>query len=197
MSMNETTGSRRRWCRPRQTGVLAVAVGLVLLMTAACGTSSPGTASTPSASAGSGNAVSAATYSARLAFAVCLRGHGVPNYPDPLSNGQEPYNTKELFANNPQMRTAAAACQHLLPTTAQPTQTPQANALSEAGAVKLAGCMRTHGYPTFPDPTIDSVGQPVFNVRAAGIAPQSAQLLTALHTCLSLLHLTGLPQQSG
>jgi hypothetical protein len=194
MGMNETTS--RRWCRPRRTGVLAVAAGLVLLMTAACSGSSPGTASTPSASTGSGNAASA-TYSARLAFAVCLRAHGVPNYPDPLSNGQEPYNTKALFNNNPQMRTAASACQHLLPSTAQPTQTPQANALSEAGAVKLAGCMRTHGYPTFPDPTIDSVGQPVFNVQAAGITPQSAQLLTALHTCLSLLHLTGLPQQSG
>jgi hypothetical protein len=198
MSMNERTGSRRRWFRarprPRWTGVLAVTVGL-LLLTVACG-GSPGATSTPSASTPSTSTASA-IYSARLAFASCVRAHGVPNYPDPLSNGQEPYNTKQMFDNDPQMRTAAGACQHLLPNGGQPTQTPQANALSKAGAVRLAGCMRTHGYPTFPDPTIDSVGQPVFNVRAAGIAPQSPQVLTVLRRCLTLLHLTGIPQQSG
>jgi hypothetical protein len=196
MSMNETTGGRRRWCRarPRRTGVLAVTVGLVLL-TAACG-GSPGAVSSPSASTASGSTASA-TFLARLAYARCVRANGVPNYPDPDSNGQEPPGTKQLFINNPRFRSAASSCRHLLPNGGHPTQTPQPDALTQAGALRLAGCMRTHGYPTFPDPIIDSVGQPVFNVQAAGIAPHSPQVLATLRRCLSLLHLTGLPQTAS
>ena len=175
--------------RPRRTGVLAVTVGLVLL-TAACG-GSPGAVSSPSASTAS------ASVTSRLAYVQCVRAHGVPNYPDPDSNGQEPPGTKELFISNPRFRAASDACRHLLPNGGHPTQTPQPDALTQAGAVRLAGCMRTHGYPTFPDPTIDSVGQPVFNLQAAGIAPHSPQVLAALRGCLSLLHLTGLPQTSS
>ncbi len=163
MSMNETAGGRRRWCRAWRTGVLAVMAGLVLL-TAACG-GSRGTGSSPSASTASANVTT------RLAYVQCVRSHGVQNYPDPGSNGQEPPGTKQLFANNPQFQRASSACRHLLPNGGLTTQAPQANALTETGAVKLAGCMRTHGYPTFPDPTIDSAGQPVFNVQAAGHRP--------------------------
>ena len=175
--------------RPRRTGVLAVTVGLVLL-TAACG-GSPGAVSSPSASTAS------ASVTSRLAYVQCVRAHGVPNYPDPDSNGQEPPGTKQLFISNPRFRAASDACRHLLPNGGHPTQTPQPDALTQAGAVRLAGCMRTHGYPSFPDPTIDSVGQPVFNVQAAGIAPHSPQVLATLRRCLSLLHLTGLPQTSS
>jgi hypothetical protein len=134
---------------------------------------------------------------ARLAYARCIRADGVPDYPDPYSNGEEPPGTKELFVNNARFREASDTCRHLLPNGGHPTQTPQANALSEAGAVRFAGCMRGHGYPAFPDPTIDSVGQPVFNVQAAGLDQHSPQLLATARRCLSLLHLTGLPQASS
>jgi hypothetical protein len=191
MGRNETTGGRRRWCRarPRRTGALAVTAGLVVL-TAACG-ASPGAVSSPPASTAS------AAFLTRLAFARCVRAHGVPAYPDPDSNGLEPPGTKLRFINNSRFRTADGACHHLLPNGGQPTQAPQAGAMTDAGAVRLAGCMRTHGYPLFPDPTIDSVGQPVFNVQAAGIAPHSPQVLAAIRRCLSLYHLTGLPQTSS
>jgi hypothetical protein len=190
-TMNETAGGRRRWCRarPRWTGVLAVTAGLVLL-TAACG-GSRGAVSSPSAS------TTSASVTSRLAYVQCVRARGVPTYPDPQSNGQEPPGTKQLFVNNPRFRTASDACRHLLPNGGQPTQTPQAGAMTQAGAVKLAGCMRTHGYPAFPDPTIDSVGQPVFNVQAAGIAGHSPHLLATIGKCVSLYHLTGLPQASN
>ena len=170
--------------RPLRTGVLAVTAGLVLL-TAACG-GSPGAVSSPSASVTS-----------RLAYVQCVRAHGVPDYPDPDSNGQEPPGTKELFISNPRFRAASDACRHLLPNGGHPTQTPQPDALTQAGAVRLAGCMRAHGYATFPDPTIDSVGQPVFNPQGTGIDPHSPQVLATVHRCLSLYHLTGLPQTSS
>jgi hypothetical protein len=189
MSMNEAVGGRRRWCQARRMSVLAVTAGLVLL-TAACG-GSPGAVSSSSASTASPSDTS------RLAFVQCVRAHGMPNFPDPDSNGQEPPGTKQLFEHNPQFQMASSTCRHLLPNGGHPAQTPQPNALTEAGAVRFAGCMRTHGYPTFPDPTINSVGQPVFNVRAAGITPHSPQVLATLRRCLSLLHLTGIPQSSS
>jgi hypothetical protein len=189
MSMDETTSGRRRWSRARRTGVLAVTAGLVLLATA-CG-ESPEAVSSPSAS------TAAASVTSRLPYVHCVRAHGVPTYPDPASDGQEPPGTKELFVGNPLYRAASDICRHLLPNGGHPTQTPEANALTETGALRLAGCMRGHGYPSFPDPTIDSVGQPVFNVQAAGIDQHSPQLLTTVHSCLSLLDLTGLPQASS
>jgi hypothetical protein len=169
------------------------AAGLVLL-TAACG-GSPGAVSSPSPSTASGSTASA--FLTRLAFARCVRAHGLPNYPDPESNGLEPPGTKLLFIDNRRFAPAVDACRRLLPNGGHPTQAPQANAMTDAGAVRLAGCMRSHGYPTFPDPTIDSVGQPVFNVHAAGIPPHSPQVLTTLHSCLSRLHLAGLPETSS
>lgn len=182
----------RAW--PRPATALAVAAGLALL-TAACG-GSQGAASSPPASADSGGNASTA-YVTRLAFARCVRAHGVPAYPDPDSNGQEPPGTKQLLISNPRFPAAVDACRHLLPNDGQQTEAPQPDALTDAGALRLAGCMRTHGYPQFPDPTIDAVGQPVFNVQAVGIAPHSPQVLTTLRRCLSLLHLTGIPQASS
>lgn len=195
MSMSEAAGGRRRWGRPRRSGVLVVVVGLVLLT--AC-SSSPGSSpgATASRATASGTATAAA-YTARLAYARCMRAHGVPTYPDPESNGQEPAGTKQLYASNPRISAAGAACRKLLPNAGQPTATAQPNALSQASAVSLAGCMRSHGYPAFPDPSIDSVGQPVFNLQAAGINSNSPQVLRSLRTCLSLLHITGIPQVSS
>jgi hypothetical protein len=189
-TMNGTTettdGRRLRWRpRPRQAGVLAVTAGLVLL-TAACSSSSPGAASSPSAS-------SSGSVPPAVAFAECIRSHGVANFPDPGADGKEPSGTKQAVNGNPRYPAALDACRHLIPSGSQSTGTG-ANDLTEAGAVSLAGCMRTHGFPTFPDPTTNSSGQPVFNPQAAGVNAHSPQVQTALHTCLSLLHLTGTPQ---
>jgi hypothetical protein len=165
----------------------AVAVAGLVLPTAACGGSPRAAAlSSPSASATS-----------RVPFARCVRAHGVPNYPDPQANGKEPPGTKQLFFGDPRFPAAVDACRHLLPAGAQPAQAPLRNDLTETGALKLARCVRAHGYPAFPDPISNADGQPVFNVQAAGIAPHSPQLLGTLRRCLSSLHLTGLPSTSS
>jgi hypothetical protein len=188
MSMSEAPRGRRRWCQVPCTVAMGVAVGLMLL-TAACGGSQA--ALSPSASTTSPGVTS------RLAYVHCVRAHGVQNYPDPGSDGEEPPGTKELFVNNPQYRAASDVCRHLLPNGGRPTEAPQADAMTEAGALKLAGCMRAHGYPSFPDPTIDSVGQPVFKVQGAGLDPHAPQIVATARRCLSLLHLTGLPQATS
>ncbi len=35
---------------------------------------------------------------------------------------------------------------------------------------RYAQCIRIHGVPGFPDPTLDSEGRPYFNVSAAGLS---------------------------
>ena len=50
-----------------------------------------------------------------------------------------------------------------------------------AGDLKEAACLRTHGYPNFPDPTM-SHGHPVL-LPAAGTDTSSPQLQAAVRTC--------------
>jgi hypothetical protein len=127
-----------------------------------------------------------------------MRSHGVPNYPDP-SNGQLPKGTAQsLGVSSSQYQAAESACQDLLPNSdtnfnASLTQClengdcPSAvvqQALTEGR--KFAQCMRDHGVPNWPDPTIDSTGRLSFQVTAAGIsidATRSTQMLSKIGYC--------------
>lgn len=51
-----------------------------------------------------------------LAYAQCMRSHGVPKFPDPKAGGALVIGTKNgVDPNSPQFKTAQAACQKLLP----------------------------------------------------------------------------------
>lgn len=143
----------------RVAGVLA-AVGLALLA-AACGGGSP-------------NASTTTTHqSAALAFSECMRAHGVPNFPDPDPRGDFP----QFDLRVPKSTAGAAdeACKHLL--SSGSTGTPQQRRQKFAFALKVAGCLRMHGYPDFPDPT--SSGQSV----PPGIDTRSPQFQARETTC--------------
>jgi hypothetical protein len=187
---NEAPGGRRRRLggRAGQAALLAVTAGL-MLATAACGSGSPSTSSTGSGGTGS---ASTAAYSARLAFAQCVRAHGVANYPDPESSGQEPNNAKQIAHADPQFPAASKACAHLLPNGGQSTTSGQA-ATDQQNAARFASCMRSHGLPNFPDATNDSQGEPSFNLTAAHIDPNSQQIRSTAQECQSQLHLSRLP----
>jgi hypothetical protein len=167
---------RHPWLR--RAGVLALAASLAPLA-AAC-SSSPGTSST-----------STSAISAGLQFAVCVRAHGVPNYPDPGSNGQEPSDAKQIALSSPRFTAASQACESTLPNGGQQTQA--ATALDQTNASAFAKCMRGHGQPNWPDATTNSSGELVFNVQAAGIDSHSQQVLSTARSCQSTLHLTQLP----
>jgi hypothetical protein len=122
--------------------------GLVLAMLAlmfvACsgGSSGPTVAqlsSQPGASASGGSGV--------LAFAGCMRTHGVTNFPDP--GGQLPAG---LDPSSPQYVAAQGACQSLLP---QGTGGGPPPADREA-ALEYLACIRADGFPN--DLTRRSVG---------------------------------------
>jgi len=85
-----------------------------------------------------------------------MRSHGEPSFPDPDSHGVF------TFRGKPFAGSAYKACQHLLPNGGQTTMAQQQKALTQA--LKFALCVRSHGLPNFPDPTVQNgdiiVGSP-------------------------------------
>jgi hypothetical protein len=150
-------------------------VALALLVTACSGgPSSTGAGGSPNAGA-SANSPSAVGYS------HCMRSQGVPNFPDPASGGGIPkVSAQELGVSSSRLQTAQSACQHLLPnadsfqqqaqqcfTAGDCPQTLVQHILTAQRA--FARCMRSHGVPNWPDPTLDSEGRPIFNLIPVGI----------------------------
>lgn len=170
-----------------------IATAAMVLLPAACGGGAP-----VADSGGSGG--SASPHSA-IAFSACMRSDGVPNYPDPDSSGQLPKGDGRQFGvSNSRFQAAESACQHVLPTGGslhrrasqciQSGDCPPALVQQMLTADrKLAGCMRSHGVPNFPDPTTDSHG-PVFNITRAGIsdaASHTREFTTKLGECARLV----------
>jgi hypothetical protein len=51
-----------------------------------------------------------------------------------------------------------------------------------------ARCMRSHGAPTWPDPTIDSEGRPGFNLlHVTGFDPNSSQTSNVMQACYHVM----------
>ena len=129
--------------------------GLALLGTA-CGGSTGGHvaqlgSTTTTSSSPSGTS---ARQAGGLAFARCMRSHGVPNYPDPTRSGLVKESLQQLGVSSSRFQTAQTSCNHLLPNggsgpTAAQVQRVRAQALS------FSQCVRAHGVPNFPDPGSD------------------------------------------
>jgi hypothetical protein len=113
-----------------------------------------------------------------------MRSNGVPNLPDPTGNKIKIPSAQQLGVGSSQLQAAEDACQHLLPAGANevPTGAQLQQALS--GMRRFAQCMRTHGVPNWPDPTIGSEGRPSFNlVGIKGLDSSSPQTQNAIHEC--------------
>jgi hypothetical protein len=175
---------RRAWSAAIRTAAAILTTAAMALLAAACsspssaGAGSPTTADSAGSSLAAGN--SAASHSA-VAYSQCMRSNGVPRYPDPASGGQLPKGDAQAFGvSDAQYQAAQRTCQHLLPTGGSFIE--QAQECIQAGDCppalvqqmltadrKFAHCMRSHGVPNWPDPTIGANGGPVFKVSAAGI----------------------------
>ncbi|MEU6036865.1 hypothetical protein ABZ801_15795 [Actinomadura sp. NPDC047616] len=131
-----------------------VAGGLLLLLmfTGACSGDSegPGVANVGTqSSASSGNGGKAGSGDP-VAYAKCMRSHGLPNFPDPDANGAiritgGPGN--ELSPDSAQFKAAQQACKAYQPTAGAGAPKTDRNA-----AVEYAKCMREQGVTKFPDP---------------------------------------------
>jgi hypothetical protein len=123
--------------------MIAVAAVSCALVIAACGSSGPTTSSSgPTAHRKEAGA---------LAFANCMRSHGVPNFPDPNGSGpniQLLGSSSEI--NSPAFQSAQKSCTHLLPG-GGPGSGP-ATAQAHDQLLQISECMRRHGISSFPDP---------------------------------------------
>jgi hypothetical protein len=163
----------------------AAAATVLSLLAAGCGGgSSPRVASVASST------TTTTAQTGLVAFAGCMRSHGVPTFPDPDSTGGIPKTqvVAAAQANRSKFNAAQAACGRLLPGgSLGPSQTPQQQAARLADALSFARCMRSHGVARFPDPTPQG-HLTVEMVQAAGIDVHSPAVLHVVQTCLPASH---------
>jgi hypothetical protein len=182
--MNDKASGNRG---PRRACALAVAAAVTALAAACTAGSAPAAASPP-------------TYAQELALAQCMRGHGVPNFPDPSSSGGYSLSSNGSLAGNggsvsidgSQVQAAYGDCRHLLPggpsiaqleQDVQQAQQRQEQVLPEM--LKFSQCVRGHGVPNFPDPG-QSAPSPAQG-KAGAINPSSPTVQAALSACQHLL----------
>jgi hypothetical protein len=179
-------GTRRPW---RLWAVVA-AVALGATVTAcSSGSTAPAVGSQPTTTAGSG-AGSASAGTSPLAEAVtysqCIRSHGVPNFPDPVQtpDGGYGYRTSGIDPNSAAFQGALQACKSL-PSPWNSTGQELSSAQQQSW-LNWAACIRTHGVPSFPDPTFSGS-----EVHDSGITPNSTSIQSAMDACKSKLPSVG------
>jgi hypothetical protein len=181
-------------CRRQLIFASLVAVAAFSLLAAGCGGgSSPGVANVASSTTAATTTTQSATTTGNgtLAFAHCMRSHGVPTFPDPDRSGEIPKpQAVEARKNDPSGFDAAnRACIHLLSNGSYgPTQT--ITPTERTDYLKAAACMRHHGFPDFPDPTF--LGNSVRVDIPSSIDQSSSRFRNAATICTKLIP-QGLP----
>lgn len=161
-------------CRRPPLLTTVIAAGAVSLLAAGCGAGSSTTAATT-------------TQDVPLAYSHCMHSHGVPNFPDPDSGGQIPKDQViALDPGSPQFQAAQRACIQLYPYGGPGQDSAQGQART-ATMLAFARCIRSHGFPNFPDPT--SSGQLTHEMVAnAGIDLHQPAVLQAGDACVGVTH---------
>jgi hypothetical protein len=198
--MNDSTRVIRRpwraWPPTARATAAVIAAAVLALLAGACSSGSPSSAG----SGGSPNAAGSTSSPSAVGYSACMRSHGVPNFPDPDSGGAIPKADAQRFGvSSSQLQAAQQACQPLLPAGGSlDQQTEQCMSTGNCPPAlvqqiltaerKFAQCMRSHGVPKYPDPTIDSQGRPifVFSISKDGFDPHEPQIMTKEDECQRL-----------
>jgi len=167
--------------------ISVVAVAVVSLLAAGCGSNSPGSSAASNSGEHPTQAKIQQEQQAVVAFADCMRAHRVPNFPDPTTS---PHEFKESLdpstARSPAFQSALSACGHLLPREGQ-TRSPAPSQARIAAALAFARCIRSHGFPNLPDP--DSSGDITHEMLAnAGIDLHQPAVIRVGDACVSVTH---------
>ena len=168
--MSDTTGRGSQRPGWREARLLAAALAAISLLAAACGGSS-----TPAAPSAYQTA-----YQRELAYAACMRGHGLPSFPDPQSDGT--FNSTKQNAGDfhgPRFVSANKSCAHL----EGPGMTPAQQERLTSQGLKFAACMRAHGITNFQ--FSEGAGGRV-ETGAQGANVNSAQFQAAQQACRKL-----------
>jgi hypothetical protein len=116
-----------------------LAAGLAALVAAAIA----GCGSTGHSAGGGG-------YAAVVAYARCMRAHGVTSFPDPSPQGGFEL-PSTIDPQAPAYRSADHACSHLAPA---PIARRTPSERQKLMAVAFSRCVRRRGIAAFPDPTV-------------------------------------------
>ncbi len=178
---------------------MAAALSAAGFLLAGCGAGSPGsgvahlgsssstTSSTAARSAGSSGGGESSPGSQAVAYAACMRSHGVANFPDPqISHNSSGVSVRMAvpasIGGNPKFKSADQACRRLLPA-GGPSDQPVSPA-QQTQYLKAAACVRSHGVPNFPDPTFSAGG---VHIDQKGLDMSSPTLKAAVRACESLI----------
>jgi hypothetical protein len=200
MSLRPATRLRSRPNRAAPPALALAGVVGLSLFASACGSSTGtgvaqiGSTQTTTSSSNSSTSGSRDDTKILVAYAACMRKHGVPNFPDPQAtesgyhlvigseNGIDPHSS--------QFKNAQQACTTLLPNGGKPSSQDQAKELQEA--LKYATCMRAHGVSKFPDPKLSANGELEMGLgRTSGVSPSSPRFKAAETLCVHLLPSSG------
>jgi hypothetical protein len=121
-----------------------------------------------------------------------MRSHGVPGFPDPSTTetpngfGIDGYNFNlpaNLNTQSPAYQSANKACQPLISGASGASHNFNV-ARARRAALAHAECMRQHGVPNFPDPTVSGGAQGItVSSGGGGINPQSPAFQQAQKIC--------------
>jgi hypothetical protein len=148
-----------------------VCTSLLVMFAAACGGGQP--AGPPAASA---------QQSGAIAFARCMRSHGVRSWPDPESSGvfdKSELTLQRLRVSGSRLQAAQNACRRLLPGGGGGPSPAQVRQM-KAQALAFSRCVRNHGVPSFPDPGSDGR---IPDPAAVGIDQGSPKFEAANQSC--------------
>jgi hypothetical protein len=115
-----------------------------------------------------------------------VRSHGIPNFPDPDSSGQIPKETaRQLGVSDSVLASATYACRNLNPANKAVVLSPAQQRQVLSNGLKVARCMRAHGVPKFPDPTMGPDGPSfVVSISRDNFSPSSPQILAKGRACI-------------
>jgi hypothetical protein len=180
-------------CRlPLNLALVAVVAALSLVAAGCGGAGSAGVASVASSTTAGTTTVQNGALAGTLAFAHCMRSHGIPNFPDPASNGAfDKSKLRQLGVSDSRMRAIEdGPCNYVFENGSQAQTITGAD---RADYVKGAACMRSHGFPDFPDPAFQN-NSVQLNIPS-NINRDSAPFMSAARICTKLIP-AGLPYSS-
>ena len=160
-----------------------ITAGVCALLIAACGSTSA--APTGASGQDAGQPSPAQAQRDIVEFTGCMRSDGVAGLATPTLSALK----SELAPTTPhsrQFRAALPDCLHLLPFVGRPQTVAQTQA-HKAAFMAFARCIRSHGFPSFPDPSTN--GQITHEmVAAAGISLNQPAVTQAADACVGVTH---------
>jgi hypothetical protein len=124
-------------------------------------------------------------------FSACMRKHGVPNYPDPNSQGVITIHSgMGIDPGSPSFQSARTVCAKLLPNGGKPTAAQIAQ--QQQQMLGFSVCMRAHGLKDFPDPS--KGGLQLRSTPGSDLNPNNPTFQKAQQACQKDLPFKGRPE---